>query len=503
MTSSVTPRLLYTCAQMRELDRRAMAQYHLRDYELMCRAGHALFDVLLADNAPVHRVVCCCGGGNNGGDGWVLARLCHQNGIAVTVFSLVDPEVRLAGAAREAYEAFLSAGGACKPFEEAELLRADVIVDALYGTGLDREVSGEPRRWIEAINASGVRVVSADIPSGVNADTGAICGVAVRALQTVTFIGLKRGLFTGAGVDYIGQLHFADLGVTPRLATTDSVVTCLEPHELFRVLPPRARSMHKGKAGRVLIVGGAPGYAGAVMLAGQAALRGGAGLVTVATHPDSWVAIASHCAELMVHPVRQALALDALLTLVDCVLVGPGLGQSEWAQALFTTVLNSGKPLVLDADALNLLATAFPTLSANSPRTDWILTPHPGEASRLAGCTIAEIEADRFAAAQALSTRYQAVVALKGAGTVICDCKQNLWLCDRGNPGMATAGTGDVLAGLIAALCAQGLAAAEAARVGVLVHALAGDAAAAERGMRGLIASDLLPVIREKVNPCH
>lgn len=501
---SLKNKRLYTAAQTRALDRIAISEEQVSGYELMCRAGQALIDQILTSPLPVRCVACCCGGGNNGGDGFVVARLCREQGVPVHLFMLVDAE-RLHGEARTAYEDYIASGGSVSPLDSALLEECDTIVDALLGTGLDRDVQGVVRDWIEAINAANARVVSADLPSGLDADTGHIRGCAVRAETTVTFIGIKRGLLTGSGVDCVGRLVFSDLNVAPKLPPEEKVVSRSNPTDLLQWLPPRARSMHKGQAGRVLIIGGAPGYAGAVMLAGQAALRGGAGLVSVATHPESKSAIAAHCAELMVHAVRQAMNLDDLLSNIDCVLIGPGLGQSAWAKALLATALKSGKPLVLDADALNLMAQGEMSARAHAiNQTDLsvrILTPHPGEAARLMGSTIAKVEADRFACAATLSQQYKSIVVLKGAGTIVSDTQEELWLCDRGNPGMATGGMGDVLGGLIAALLAQGLPPIDAVRAGVLVHAMAGDDAAID-GMRGMCAHDLLPLIRKKVNPC-
>lgn len=501
-------KMLFTRAQMRRLDQLAISHYGVSAYQLMCRAGEAIFSRLLTTTPSIERVVCFCGGGNNGGDGWVVARLCHNEGIETTVFSSVDPET-LTGAAREAFDGYLSAGGHWTPFDPEKIEQADCLIDALFGTGLDRAISGESKRWIEMINASGKRVISADIPSGIDVDTGSVWGVGVRATETVTFIADKRGIHTGAAVDYTGALFVDSLGVDvaqllqlePSLS--DPMVSCLEISELATLLPRRARSMHKGEAGRVLVVGGASGYIGAAILAGKAALRAGAGLVTVATDPCSVSAITAHSPELMVHPVQQALALDPLIASTDLLLIGMGLGQSEWAEALLTTAIISEKPLILDADALNLLAVdqkLREQLLARQKST--LLTPHPGEAARLLNCTIAEVEKDRFSAAQQLSEKYGAIVVLKGAGTIVVDASHRKWLCQQGNPGMATAGMGDLLAGVISALFAQGLKMDDAARVGVLVHALAGDAAA-EKAPRGLIATDLLPFIRVKVNPCR
>jgi NAD(P)H-hydrate epimerase len=367
----------------------------------------------------------------------------------------------------------------------------DAIVDALLGTGLERPVTGE---WADAIaqcNASRAPVLALDIPSGLHADTGRVLGSAVRADATISFIGLKQGLFTGQGPDHCGLIRFNALDVPAAIYATEVLAARRIDWASERgLLPTRLPSAHKGDFGHVLVVGGAPGMSGAPRLAGEAALRAGAGLVTVATHPDhaGWLNLARP--ELMVRAAADAEALRDAARRADVIAVGPGLGQGDWGRALFAGALSLGRPLVVDADALNLLA-ADPVR-----RDDWVLTPHPGEAARLLGCTAADIEADRFAAVAALQRRYGGIVVLKGAGSLILGPGHRpVGVCSDGNPGMASGGTGDALTGIIASLQGQGLEAEQAAAMGVCLHAAAGDHAARE-GLRGMLASDLIGALR-------
>jgi hydroxyethylthiazole kinase-like uncharacterized protein yjeF len=346
------------------------------------------------------------------------------------------------------------------------------------------------------MNDAGVPILALDIPSGLHADTGAAMGEAINATRTMCFVGLKVGFFVGVGPNHVGELEFDSLGVPDR----GEQVAALRISEsrLASTLPPRAKTAHKGSNGHVLIVGGGRGMAGAAHLAGEAALRAGAGLVTVATRTENIAAIVSERPELIVRGVESRDALTPLIAAADVIAVGPGLGRDEWARTMFEGVLASDKPIIVDADALNLLAQS--PQSHNKSRGEWILTPHPGEAARLLGVTTAEIQADRLAAAESISKRYGAIVVLKGAGSIVMREQDPPHICTAGNPGMATAGMGDVLTGVIAALQAQLGDAFVAARAGVLVHATAGDRAA-QAGQRGLIASDLFPHLRQLVNP--
>ncbi|HVN42849.1 MAG TPA: NAD(P)H-hydrate dehydratase, partial [Steroidobacteraceae bacterium] len=478
---------------VRDLDRAAIETFGVPGYELMTRAGHATLGALRA-LWPAARSLCVLSGpGNNGGDGYVIARVARAQGLRVTTVALAEPAA-LRGDAARAFADFLAGGGSTTAWS-AHVLEADLIVDAIFGTGLTRPVDGVAAEVLRAVNAGGRPVVAVDIPSGLHADTGAVLGVAARAAATVTFIGRKAGFYLGEGPDYTGHVVFDSLGVPQETYREVGCVARLLEDALIRLaLPRRPRTAHKGRNGHVLVVGGGPGMPGAARLAGEAALRAGAGLVTVATHPSSVGALAVR-PELMAAAVTGEAEFALAIERATVLAVGPGLGQSAWAQELLRAALASRRPLIVDADALNLLA------GAQVRRDDWVLTPHPGEAARLLGLdSAAAVQRDRLAAAIALQSRFGGTVVLKGAGTIVKGPEALPEICERGNPGMAVGGMGDVLTGIIAGIAAQCGDLALAARAGVLVHALAGDLAA-RKGERGMLAGDLLNQVRACVNP--
>jgi len=485
------PAALYRAKDVRELDRRAIEKHGVPGIELMTRAGEAAWHLILARWPRARRIVVVCGGGNNGGDGYIVARLAHEQGRDAVVLALA--EVRDARSdAGLAHDACAKAGVPIRPFTSDALGNADIIVDAILGTGLEREIAGHFRSAIEAINQTPCPVVSVDIPSGLNADTGRVMGVAVRADATMSYIGLKAGLFTGQGRSCAGTIYFDDLGVPP--AVYDGIAPSaqrIRATDLEGLLPAREADAHKGDFGHVLAIGGNYGMAGACALAAVASYRAGAGHVTVATRPAHVGAVVGVCPEALVYGVEDAASLAPLLKDKDVIAIGPGLGQDGWAKSLFAAALDAGRPLVIDADALNLLA-ADP-----HARRDWVLTPHPGEAGRLLGVTSSHVQDDRFAVVQQLVTRFSGVAVLKGSGTLVHD-GDGCYLCDRGTPAMATAGMGDVLTGVIAALMGQGLPASMAARAGVWLHAVAGEDAS--RGDRVSVrASELLAPVATRL----
>jgi len=487
------PALVYAAAQVRAMDRHAIDVAGIPGYTLMQRAAEAALALLRQQWPEANRITVLCGSGNNAGDGYVLARLAHAAGLSVNACALVDAR-QLTGDAARAFADFTAAGGRDSGFTSASLAATDVIVDALLGTGIDRPVEGAMRACIAAVNASGLPVLALDLPSGLDADTGLIHGVAISATRTITFVALKAGLFLGDAWDRVGELAFAGLGIPEAAREAHApVIRRMDQQLLKAVMPRRRRSAHKGDHGRVLIVGGLA-MPGAVRLAGEAALRAGAGLVTVTTEAQGVASIIADRPELICNAVESAVALEKLLDAADVVAIGPGLGLGRSARTFFDAVTACEKPLVLDADALTLLA------ERPRHRDDWILTPHPGEAARLLGTDATAIQRDRLGSLRAITARYGGICVLKGAGTLVGAEDLLPWVCDRGNPGMATAGAGDVLTGIISALVAGGCDLERAAAAGVLLHARAGDRAALA-GERGLIAGDLIAQLQAVVNP--
>lgn len=494
---------LYTAEQVRKLDRSAIEAHGIPGIELMERAGSSVFAAAQSAFPQTRNWLVFCGAGNNAGDGYVVARLALQAGLEVSICALKPPD-RLAGDAATAAARWHQAGGRTRPWPAGSPERVELLVDALLGTGLDREPEGDYAAAIQWMNASGRPVVAVDIPSGLDADTGVVRGTAVRARLTVTFIGNKRGLFTADGQDYAGEVRFAALD-TPdsvRDSISDSGIL-LRENLIAENLPKRPRNSHKGSFGWVLGIGGNSSMSGAVRLCGEAALRSGAGKVTLATVRDHAALVNLTCPELMVRGVRRGKELRTLLQQVDVSVIGTGLGQTSWSEDLFKTCMQTRVPIVLDADGLNILARLYAEMGRRKdlPRGNWILTPHPAEAGRLLDCPAREIQQDRVAAALRIAERFDATVVLKGCGTVVAEPGGRYGICPLGNPGMASAGTGDVLAGVIGALVAQHLDLWNAAATGVVAHAWAGDLAARQVGERGLIASDITARLPQVLNP--
>ncbi|MEO7387753.1 MAG: NAD(P)H-hydrate dehydratase [Gammaproteobacteria bacterium] len=497
---------IWTPDAVRTLDATATSAFGIAGYELMGRAAAAV--CFLASNRwpDASRWVVLCGGGNNGGDGYVVARLARGAGHDVQVCALTDP-TRLTGDAATAYRDFIAAGGTLQPFDATLLADAGLVVDAILGTGLSRPVTGALRTAIEAVNAARRPVLAVDIPSGLDAASGLPLGMAVRADLTATFVGRKLGLYLGDGPAHTGQLHFFDLaipaGVVARAGLTGHArLRLFTADELPRLLLPRPATAHKGNFGHVLLVGGNHGMSGAIRLAGEAALRSGAGLVSVATRPAHAVLLPLARPEIMCHGVSTAEDLAPLLARATVVAVGPGLGQDDWARGLLAAVLATRVPLIVDADALNLLRD-HPVR-----RDDWTLTPHPGEAARLLARSGADVQRNRLDALEALRDRFGGTVILKGNCTLVGGADGAAWVIPTGNPGMATAGMGDVLTGITAGLLAQATtigstttgSTMDLAAAAAFVHGAAGDVAA-RGGQRGIVASDVIGELRPWLNP--
>jgi len=494
-TKDELPDALYSAAQVRGLDASLIAG-GTPGFELMQRAARATWRALVRQWPSANELSVLAGHGNNAGDGYLVAVLAKRAGWSVRVLAVGDPQ-RLQGDAALAHVEAVSENVSIEAWTaQAEL--CGIVLDALLGTGLTGDVRAPYVDAIAKINGCGLPVVAVDIPSGLCADTGRVLGAAVQADLTVTFIGLKLGLFTGDAAEVVGELVFNDLHADPQLIGATSVsARRLTAGNLPR-LAPRTPTSHKGKFGHVLLIGGDRGLGGAILLSAQSALRSGAGMVSVATRSEHVGAALSRIPEAMVLGTSSANQLMELLQKVSVLVVGPGLGQASWGRSLLSAAANAPLPQVWDADALNMLADE----RVNLP-LDCVITPHPGEAARLLGVSTAQVQADRPAAAHALSKKYTAVVVLKGAGSLIASPDGRLALCHQGHPAMAAAGLGDVLAGLVGALLTQGMQAFDAACLAVWLHANAGEQQGKEG--RGLAASDLIPAIRqllEEQAPC-
>jgi NAD(P)H-hydrate epimerase len=457
------PPQLYSAAQVRQLEARLIAS-GTSGPALMERAGAAAYACMRARWPEVKSIAVACGGGNNGGDGLVVARLAQQEGLEVRILS--------------AHE-----------LASAKLAGCELIVDALLGIGMRAPLSAPMVAAIEVINGSGLPVLAIDLPSGLDPDTGKACP-AVRATATITFIALKCGLFIGDGPDHRGQLLVEPLGAEPTwIDDLTPTLLRLTYQDLRLVLPPRPRQSHKGLFGKLVIVGGGAGMPGAVRLAAEAALRVGAGLVTVASRPEHLQVVVGTRPELMFRSIAGARDVAQAIAGADVVLIGPGLGRDDWAREVLTTTFSeiaANTRVVVDADALNLIAAGI----ARQHGDRWILTPHPAEAARLLRTSTDDVQRDRMAALQNLCGQRGGTIALKGANTLVGRAGEITRVCDRGNPGMAVPGMGDVLAGAIAGILAQGEDPFLAAAAGVFAHASAGDNCA-RAGLRGMVATDV------------
>ena len=604
--ASPIPRALYRADEVRQLDRIAIEQFGIDGFMLMQRAGQCCLAGLLQRWPDTRRLLVFAGSGNNGGDACIVAGLAREQGLQVELVLLHDP-AHCKGDARRAWQWAISRRVMSCPLSavlESDAAtvpcpRTTVIVDGLLGTGLDREVAADYRTAIDWINRSNTPVLAIDIPSGLNADTGMPMAAAVVADLTATFVGLKQGLLTGVAGNHVGQLLFSDLDLPPQVysaaAAPQPMVRRIDIVDASRQLKPRAPATHKADCGHVVVVGGDFGFGGAALLAAEAALRAGAGLVTVVTRSHHRAALLARRPELMVvgteddhdngtpiatkgdthrnkrghplrcrtegthrgdthrnrgHPLQQGTPIatgdatgdthaagddareedsngtpmeqdgcpllatlssglvPSLIRKASVIVVGPGLGQGAWArthwQACLAARNDHAIPLVVDADGLNLLAQQEPPIhhDGGGASDNWILTPHPGEAARLLQCNNATINRDRFAAIRTLQQTWGGHCLLKGHGSLLVspDEAGRVYLCSEGNAGMASGGMGDVLAGLIGGLVAQGLAPGSALRAAVCIHGEAADLAS-PAGQRGMLATDLLPAIRQLVNP--
>ncbi len=490
------PSVLYTCEQTRQLDALAITQANIPGIQLMKRAGTAAFKTLLNVWPQVERLLVLCGSGNNGGDAYIVAALAAQRNVVVELYACSDAD-QLKGDAAKAKDFALSQGLEIRSLDDLSFAQNDhgftVVVDGVLGTGFQGELRAPLRALFQKINAAALPLLALDIPSGLEGDTGHADRDALVATHTITFIGVKQGLLTGRGPALCGELRYDDLALPQNIyAQVRPAAACVAR---VNALPLRPRDAHKNTFGHVLVVGGDLGMGGAAMLTAEAAMRCGAGLVSVATRAEHVAPLLARLPEAMVRGVNGGMEAADMIEKADVIVVGPGLGRSAWSQQLLYFVLQSSQPKVIDADALNLLADQ--TL-ADFVTGNCVFTPHPGEAAHLLECDGQAIQRDRFASARALQSNLGGVVLLKGAGTVICDGVSTT-VTPVGNAGMAVAGMGDVLSGVIAALMAHGLTPTEAAINGACAHGQAGDLAA-ESGLHGVRASDLMPHLRYVLN---
>ncbi len=482
------PEKLYLAEQVREMDRLAIEECGTTGIELMQKAGIKVFE-LIQQYYSGEGITIFCGAGNNAGDGYVIAKLALQAKIRVNLIYVSKPD-ELPFDAFVAYEDFINQDGSVTEFNNNIILKGGVIIDAMLGTGLCRDVSGDYANAISLINESNCPVIAVDIPSGLNADTGHVMGHAVKANYTLSFIALKQGLYTGSAAEYCGKIFYSSLDLPDHLFKPFNFA-CRRITQFS--LPKRNRCVHKGDNGHVLVVGGDVGFSGAIKLAAEAALRVGAGLVTLATHGSHVHYMNSSRPELMCHGIENADELLPLLMKATVVVIGPGLGMSEWGKSLFRCVTKANKTTIVDADALNILA------NEKQFYDHWVLTPHPGEAARLLACSTADIARNRFSAVSELQNKYGGVVVLKGAGTLVRNADETA-VSTTGNPGMASGGMGDVLAGIIGGIAAQENNLFLATALAVNLHGKAADISAKQQGEIGMLASDLMPYIRYLVN---
>lgn len=515
---------VYRVDQVRTLDEQTIAS-GTSALSLMEQAGLAAYHCLLKHWPQVSAMVVFCGPGNNGGDGYVLARLAAEGGVPSTVVRLSSQKFQ-AGAAFESRTLALQAG-----VSEVENLTAlpgkhdlvgqTVFVDAMFGAGFRGQLQDRFAEAAQRLSRQSSQVLALDIPSGLDADTGVACHSAVRAGVTITFIGQKLGLLTGDGPACCGKVEFSALSVPDRLRNTIAPpVRTLSRHDVMTLRPRRTASFHKGNAGKTLIIAGDTGMGGAAILAAEGASRSGAGTVNLFTHPDHINAALARCPTVMAlgvsqpgtqagHGKKEKLThrQQSIHEAANAVVLGPGLGQDGWGEAWLQWLsLQSAKPLVLDADALNIIASRASSgeYFSRLNNAGLIITPHPGEAARLLGCSAKDIQGDRYEAVRRLVRLTGAVVILKGAGSLVgwLDNQQRLQVevCLAGNPGMASGGMGDVLSGVLGSLLAQGLDAVAASRLGCFLHSAAADRLAESSGKTGLLANDLPPMIRHLLN---
>lgn len=479
---------LYSAEQSKQLDQ--LAQSHIPGILLMKRAAMFAYKTLNHLTPKTNHLLVIAGTGNNGGDGLMLAQYALIEGMDVEVVLLGEPS-QLKGDARQVWQECQAIGLTHTPLTQNVLDKADVIIDAVLGIGLNKPVTGELAQQFQQINDAHKPVLALDVPSGLSADSGTILGTAIQASNTCTFISHKPGLYTAQGTDTAGKIYFSDLFIPNNLYAHQSYLAQSHSiHYWLKKRPPLRAAAHKGSQGSLLLIGGNRNMMGAIQLAGMAALKSGAGLVKILTQLEHCLAITQAQPELMVYDADAPHQLAPLLESTKAIAIGPGLGQDDWAQQLWQQIIPINLAKVVDADALNLLA------KSPQKRDDWVLTPHPGEAARLLNTTTQAIQSERFAAIRQLQATYGGVIILKGNGTLIFD-GEHMELCTAGNAGMAVGGMGDVLTGALVSFIGQGMSLFDAACLAVNCHAQSGDLLANQKSQAGILPTDVIETLSQ------
>ena len=488
---------LYSANTVRKIDQLAISELNNNAIKLMNRAGMAAFDELVQAFGQPSLITVFCGTGNNAGDGYILAARAAQKCIPVQVVELSKTE-KFSDETLRARQYAIDNNARLIDFDPDLDIQQGVIVDCLLGIGYKGQLRQPYDQAIALINAAELPVLSMDIPSGLNPDTGAVEDNAVTADLTVTFVAAKQGLFTGKGPALCGEVIYHSLDISEQLFDQFQPSAKLSDlFELLELLPHFVGDEYKNQRGHCMIIGGDHGYGGAASMAAEASLRVGSGLTSVATQPQHVSSILARCPEIMAYGVISGQQLEPWLEKPSVLVVGPGLGRSAWSEQLLQKAVASGLPMVLDADALNILADGRVVKATDHA---WVLTPHAAEAARLLNVSVAEVEANRFSAVQQIQQKYNAVVILKGPGSLIAADNQITKICPYGNPGMATAGMGDLLSGIIGGLIAQGLSLQDAAELGCCLHSAAADKLVDDSGYRGIAATDVLPHLHRLLN---
>ena len=496
---------LYTARETRKIDNLAIKQKNISGYSLMQMAAEFSLDIILRELNPVEELIIFCSKGKNSGDGFLLGAYAKEFGLKVTVVMSNSPK-DLKGVTRKAFHEMKESNVkviSSKSLKNHRISKNAVLVDALLGTGLKGSLRKNIKDSILVLNQLGMKipVVSLDIPSGVNPDTGNAEDAYVLADITTSFVAKKRGCFTSHGKKASGEVFYSDLDIPKKLfSEVPSTSSIINYENSMRRVIYREEDVHKGNFGHVVVVGGDRGFGGAGILCSKAAVYSGSGLTSLVTRPEHVSASLVSCPEVMVKGVNSGQDLEEHLLKPDVIAIGPGLGQTAWSEQMVQRVFWEAEkrdvPVIMDADALNLLTQL--KLSSKLPK-NLILTPHPGEAARLLNTNVSNVESDRFGSAAKLQKKFNATVVLKGSGSIVCykgNGGQKWGLCNSGNPGMATGGMGDVLTGIIAGILAQGLSLKDAAEAGVDLHSKAADLASLETGEVGLTPSDVISELR-------